>query len=139
MADLEKRLDHIQYEEIKEIKETVSTMKIDMATNNLLTKQAVETSKELSATMSSVRETMLIMSENMKQGNKELSENMIALKDNIINLEDKVDSKFEDVNKRVSQIDNESKINVRVWLTKNAFSLATAISFLIYVIKDLVK
>lgn len=139
MADLEKRLDHIQYEEIKEIKETVNTMKIDMATNNLLTKQAVETSKELSVTMSSVRETMLVMSENMKQGNKELSENMIALKDNIVNLEISFDNKIEGVNKKVSKIDEEGKFNVRVWLTNNAFSLGTAIAFVGYVIKDLIK
>lgn len=139
MADIEKRLDHLEYDEIKEIKATVNKMQIDMATNNLLTKQAVEASKDLSETMSKVRETMLVMSENMKQGNKELSDSMIALKDNIVNLEDKVDNKFEGMNKRISQIDEEGKFNMRVWFKDNFISIATALGFAVYVIANLSK
>lgn len=129
----------MQYDEIKEINETINKIKVEVATNNLLTKQAVDASKELSNTMTSVRETMLIMSENMKQGNRELSDNMICLKENIINLEEKVENRFENVNRKISSIDEEGKFNIRVWISENFVSLLTSIAFLGYVIYNSIK
>ena len=40
IEDLKKRVDHIEYGDIKDIKEDMAQMKVDMATNNLLTKQS---------------------------------------------------------------------------------------------------
>lgn len=146
MDDIQKRINHIEYEEIKELKENMNQVKIDMAKNNLLTEQLIETSKESSATMMCIRETMVVMAENMKQSNKEISANMVSLKDNVIKLEDKVDHKFDAVNskikemdKEVEEINNEGKLNIRIWLRNSLPTIIIALAFAGYALSNFIK
>ena len=46
--ELKDKVNKLEYTEIKKIKEDISQIKIDLNTNNILTKQSIETSKQLS-------------------------------------------------------------------------------------------
>lgn len=82
---------------------------------------------------------MAIMSENMKQSNKEISANMLSLKENVVKLEDKVDNKFDSVNGRIREIDEEGKFNVRKWILGNLPAIIIALSFAGYMIANFIK
>ena len=45
--ELKDKVNKLEYTEIKKIKEDISQIKIDLNTNNILTKQSIETSKQL--------------------------------------------------------------------------------------------
>ena len=49
--ELKDKVNKLEYTEIKKIKEDISQIKIDLNTNNILTKQSIETSKQLSEAM----------------------------------------------------------------------------------------
>ena len=52
-----KRIDHLEYEEIKSIKDDVSKIQINLSNNNLLTQQSIDTTNKLSETMDSIKES----------------------------------------------------------------------------------
>lgn len=106
--DLKKKVNHLEYEEIKSIKEDISNIKSDLKINNLLTQQSIESSDKLSSTLDNVKDTMLIMSESMKRSN-EASENLAK---SVKSLENKVDVKFDEQEKRMDEIDDKSKIDL---------------------------
>lgn len=108
VEDLKKKVNHLEYEEIKGIKEDISNIKADLKVNNILTQQSIESSEKLSSTLDNVKDTMLIMSESMKRSN-EVSEN---LANSVKSLENKVDTKFDEQEKRMDEIDDKSKIDI---------------------------
>ena len=86
--ELKDKVNKLEYTEIKKIKEDISQIKIDLNTNNILTKQSIETSKQLSEAMGSFKETMIEMGQSLKDGNRISSE----LAETVKNLNDKVDN-----------------------------------------------
>ena len=86
--ELKDKVNKLEDTEIKKIKEDISQIKIDLNTNNILTKQSIETSKQLSEAMSSFKETMIEMGQSLKDGNRISSE----LAETVKNLNDKVDN-----------------------------------------------
>ena len=91
-----KRIDHLEYEEIKSIKDDVSKIQINLSNNNLLTQQSIDTTKQLSETMDSIKETMIKLANGIDMSNKtsnELSGKVSGLEKRFDTLEDK--SKFD--------------------------------------------
>lgn len=92
LEEVKKKINHLEYEEIKNIKEDISNIKIDLATNNLLTKQSIETTTRLSETMDRVSDTMIKLSSGIEQSNRvsrELSNKVSGLEDRFDTLEEK--------------------------------------------------
>ena len=119
---LVKRIDHIENEElgkvngeIKDIITKVNGLEVQLERNNVLTEKNIETSKELSNTMSTIKDTMVSMGKAIEHSNV-VSENLSNSINKLSGQVEKVDSKFEnkiiDIGERVEKIDNKSKIDI---------------------------
>lgn len=124
VEDLKKKVEHLEYEEIKEIKDKIGKIEIDLNTNNILTKQSIETTNKLSETMNCVRETMIEMSQSIKQGNevsKILTESVGELGKKVSRLDDKV-----------NDMDEKSKVDILQFLQKNWLTIVAVIGIISY-------
>lgn len=140
--ELKDKVNKLEYTEIKKIKEDVSQIKIDLNTNNILTKQSIETSKQLSEAMDSFKETMIEMGQSLKDGNRissELAETVKNLNDKVDNVENKMSSKFSEFDSRIESIDDKSKIDILTWIKNNWFGCVMGIGALVYVITQFIK
>lgn len=140
--ELKDKVNKLEYTEIKKIKEDVSQIKIDLNTNNILTKQSIETSKQLSEAMDSFKETMIEMGQSLKDGNRissELAETVKNLNDKVDNVENKMSSKFSEFDSRIESIDDKSKIDILTWIKNNWFGCVMGIGALVYVITQFIN
>ena len=108
LNDLKKKMNHIEYEEIKGLKEDISTIKIDLARNSQLTETVAKSYDKMSDTMDSVKETMIVMSESMKQNNKTMEE----LGDKVDAMDSKFSNQIQDVKNGIEEVDNKSKVDL---------------------------
>lgn len=121
IEELKKKVENIEYKDIKELRCDISNMWLELQKNNLLTEQNVESNKSLSETMIVVKDTMIEMKQSVELSNKNnelLASNIETMNRNMSNLEDKMDTKFTEVDKEINKIDNKSKIDI-VSLTKD--------------------
>ena len=140
--ELKDKVNKLEYTEIKKIKEEISQIKIDLNTNNILTKQSIETSKQLSEAMGSFKETMIEMGQSLKDGNRissELAETVKNLNDKVDNVENKMSSKFSEFDSRIESIDDKSKIDILTWIKNNWFGCVMGIGALVYVITQFIN
>ena len=120
----------------------LNQIKIDLNTNNILTKQSIETSKQLSEAMDSFKETMIEMGQSLKDGNRissELAETVKNLNDKVDNVENKMSSKFSEFDSRIESIDDKSKIDILAWIKNNWFGCVMGIGALVYVITQFIN
>lgn len=108
ISDLKKKVEKLEYTEIKELREDINNIKLDMSRNTTLTEMSIKSSEKMSETLDSVKTTMIQMSESIKQSNQ-VSENLAK---SVKSLENKVDIKFDEQEKRMDEIDNKSKIDI---------------------------
>lgn len=126
VEDLKKKVEHLEYEEIKEIKDKIGKIEINLNTNNILTKQSVETTNRLTETMDCVKETMIEMSQSIKQSNevsKDLTKNVSELGEQVSRLDEKV-----------NDIDNKSKFDIMKFLSGNWISIVGTATLIIYIL-----
>lgn len=110
--ELRKRVNHIEYEELKEVRGDIQGIKEDMARNNILIAQSIDSSEKLNNTLSNVQTTMIQLTENIKHNNNAMS-----------NLESKVD-----------KIANNGKIDMGEWFQKNWFNIVTLLGIIAYIV-----
>ena len=55
LYDLKAKVNKIEYTEIKELKEEIQQVKIDLNTNNILTKQCTDSNDKMSNTLDTLR------------------------------------------------------------------------------------
>ena len=140
--ELRDKVNKLEYKKKKKIKEDISQIKIDLNTNNILTKQSIETSKQLSEAMGSFKETMIEMGQSLKDGNRissELAETVKNLNDKVDNVENKMSSKFSEFDSRIESIDDKSKIDILTWIKNNWFGCVMGIGALVYVITQFIN
>ena len=121
--DLRKRVNHLEYEELKEVRRDVQTIKEDMVKNNVLLQQSIASSEKLNTTLDTVQTTMIQLTENMKHN----TETTNSLGRKVSNLEEKIDTVDERVNKRTS-------IDIADWLQKNWFNVAIIFGLVTYIV-----
>lgn len=118
IEELKKKVEDIEYKDIKELRDDVSTIKIQLERNNVLTEQNVESNKKLSETMGIVKDTMISMGSSIELNN----ENSKKLADSIEQMSNRFDGKFKDVDERMNQINNKGMIDTTIlykeWLVK---------------------
>ena len=68
--ELKSKINHLEYDEIKPLKEDISDIKIKMNTNDLLTKQALECNEKLSGAIDILKNTMMEVSQSVKDSNR---------------------------------------------------------------------
>lgn len=142
MDTLEKRVDHLQYEELEAVKEDITEIKMELSTNSLLTRQSIDASNKLSDTMDSLKNTMVEITQSVKDSNRINSELAITVKnlnDKVDNVENKMSERFEEYDEKIDCIDSKSKLDILTFLTKHWFSAVLGLGALGYAISLLVK
>lgn len=138
--DLKSKVNKIEYTEIKEVKEEIQQIKLDLNTNNILTKQCTESNEKLAQTMDSLKSTMIEVAQSVKDSNKVTSELAITVKDlnsKVNNVETTMNEKFNEVNGRMDCIDDKSKFDILKFLKGNFVGIVLGVGALIYALAQL--
>lgn len=117
--ELKKRVNHIEYEDIKEIRGDIQEIREDMAKNHVLLKQNIDSSEKLNNTLTTVQNTMIQLSENIKHTNETTS----ALSSKVSNLEEKID-----------KVENHGKLDMMEWWQKNWVNVIILVGVVAYVV-----
>ena len=140
LHDLKSKLNKIEYTEIKELKEEIQEIKLNLNTNNILTKQCTESNEKLSTTLETLKSTMIEVAQSVKDSNRvtsELASTVKDLNDKVKNVENTMDKKFDEVNERMEVIDDKGKFDWMLFLKHNAVGILIGIGALIYALSQL--
>ena len=129
LSDLRKKINDLEYKEIKPLKDTLTEVRIEVSNNSLLTQQAIENSKKLSETMDSVKEAMIRISESVNNTNKIYTD----LSDNVDELTNKVDNLDEKVEKRIDNIEDKGKFDIIGYIKNNFITIIMFAGAIIYI------
>jgi chromosome segregation ATPase len=142
LEDLRKRVDNLQYKEIQPLKDDIAQIRVNLAEDNLLTKQCTESNKKMSDTLDSLKDTMINIAQSVKDSNQissELAQTVKNLNDKVQGVEQKMDDKFDDVYKRVNNVDEKAKIDIVEWMKSNWFPMILGIGALVYAVSKFIK
>lgn len=125
IEELKKRVENIEYKDIKGLRDDLTNVKISLEKNNVLTQQNAESNEKLNDTLGSMKDAMVELSTGISLQNRN-SEAMVSQLESmgarIGDVESKVDSKFKEVHDKIEQIDNKTKIDtsivVKDWILK---------------------
>lgn len=117
--ELKKKVNHLEYEELKEVKHEIQVIKEDMARNNILLAQNIDSSEKLNITLNNVQNTMIQLSENIKHNNETTN----SLNQKVSNLEQKMDD-----------VENHSKLDMMEWWQKNWVSVIMLLGAVVYIV-----
>lgn len=128
--ELKSKINHLEYDEIKPIKEDISDIKLKMNTNDLLTKQAVENNERLSNAIDILKTTMIEISQSVKDSNR--------INGEITKTIEELNKKISSVEVRISEIDDKSKLDIVIWLKNNWFGIIGILGIIYTVIKTII-
>ena len=117
--ELKKRVNHIEYEDLKEIRGDIQEIREDMAKNHVLLKQNIDSSEKLNNTLTNVQNTMIQLSENIKHTNETTS----ALSNKVSHLEEKID-----------KVENHGKLDMMEWWQKNWVNVIILVGVVAYIV-----
>ena len=117
--ELKKRVNHIEYEDLKEIRGDIQEIREDMAKNHVLLKQNIDSSERLNNTLTTVQNTMIQLSENIKHTNETTG----ALSNKVSNLEEKID-----------KVENHGKLDMMEWWQKNWVNVIILVGVVAYIV-----
>jgi methyl-accepting chemotaxis protein len=117
--DLKKKIEHLEYDEIKTIKEEVSDMKNNMTRTETLLEQNIKSSDRLSDTLDKVQDTMTHLSESMQHNNKAVDK----LSNKVTNLEEKID-----------KVEENDKISIGGFIKEHWFNLVIVFGMILYIL-----
>lgn len=129
IENIGKKVDKLEYTDMKEIKKEVQGLQLDLATNNLLTEQNTEAMNNMSKTMEGVRETMIQMSsaiECISKTNQELANNLRQQNSKIDRLQarqDKYDENIEAMRQDIKENDEKGKFDIILFLQKHLWEI----------------
>ena len=142
LEEVKKKINHLEYDEIKNIKDEIGNIKVNLAENSLLTKQSVDSNEKLNDTMTSVKDTMLVMSESMRQSNKvseELALSVKSLGTKVDIMDDKFGNKFQEVDNKINGVNDKSKIDILEWIKQNWFGVVMSVGAIAYIATQVIK
>ena len=128
--ELKSKINHLEYDEIKPIKSDINEIKIQMNTNDLLTKQAIENNEKLSNAIDILKGTMIEISQSVKDSNR--------INGEITKTIEGLNIKISSVEAKIGEIDNKSKLDIVVWLKTNWFGIVGILGILYTVIKTII-
>ena len=101
LEDLKKKIDHLEYDEINPMKEDINDIKVNISKYDLLIKQALESNKKVSDSLEVLKDTMVEVSRSVRDSNR---------------INDEITKTIEELNKRISSVDNNTKKRKNVHL-----------------------
>ena len=123
--DLKRKVNHIEYEELKEIRNEVQDIREKTAKNNVLLEQNIKSSERLADTLDNVQETMRELSHNMKNNNGAIE----SLSNKVSNL----DNKIENLDDKIDKVEQKSKIDIIDWVKKHWFPIVATCAVILYI------
>ena len=128
--ELKKKIEHLEYDEIKPIKQDINEMKITLSNNDLLTKQALESNQKLSSALDILKNTMVEVSQSVKDSNKINTE--------ITKTIEELNKKIASVETKIKEIDEKSKLDIVIWLKNNWFGIVGILGVLYTILKGVI-
>lgn len=128
--ELKKKIEHLEYDEIKPIKNDISEMKISLSNNDLLTKQALESNQKLSSAIDILKNTMVEVSQSVKDSNRINTE--------ITKTIEELNKKMVSVETRIKEIDDKSKLDIMLWMKNNWFGIVGILGVLYTILKGII-
>lgn len=135
IEDLKKRVDHLQYDEIKPLKEEINDMKVNLGNNDLLTKQAVESVKNFETIMESFKDTLIDIAQSVKESNRINGE----ITKTIEEMNNRITSVEKNTNERFNKIDERAKIDWQIFVKNNWLGIIMGVGALIYAIGQIIE
>ena len=139
--ELKKKIDHLEYDEINPMKEDINEIKISMASNDLLIKQALESNKKLSDSLEVLKDTMLEVSRSVRDSNRindEITKTIEELNKRICSVENNTKDTLKTFNEKISEIDNKSKLDIMLWMRNNWFGIVGILGVLYTILKGVI-
>lgn len=131
LENLSKKVDKIEYVDIKELRQEMQDIKVDLTKNNVLTEQNTEAMTSMSKTMESVRSTMIDISTT----NRELANNLKQQNNKIDRLQlrqDRYDENIEFMKKEIEQNEDKGKFDIILFLKQNFVGIIISCGILSY-------
>lgn len=135
VEELKKKVDKIEYTDIKGLQDDVADIKSNLKVNSLLTQQSIDSAKELSQTLQSVKTTMVQISSNMEK----MAENSVDLSNDVKDVKNDMNSFKDEVNNKIEEINDKSTIDWQIWIKNNWFGFVLGLGALGYAISQIVK
>lgn len=142
MEELTQRLDYLERDKIPSIEKDVNEIKIGLTENTLLTKQSIESSEKLANTMENVKDCMTEMAQSLKDNNKissELTQAVGTLNQKVEDTNTRMERKFNEVDERIENVNDKSKVDVLSWIRDNWFKVALTVGALGYVVARIIS
>ena len=117
--ELKKRVNHLEYEDLKEIRSDIQHIRENMTRSAVLLEQNITSSEKLTNTLDTVQKTMIQLSESIKHNN----EATVSLSTKVSNLESKIDA-----------IEDDGKLDMKVWFQKNWVNVILLAGIIIYTV-----
>jgi len=139
--ELKSKINHLEYDEIKPMKEDINEMKITLSNNDLLTKQALESNKKVSDSLEVLKGTMIEVSQSIKDSNRinnEITKTIEELNRKIGAVETNTQETLKTFGNKLEEIDNKSKLDIVLWLKNNWFGIVGIIGIIYAVIKTFI-
>ena len=117
--ELKKKVNHLEYEELKEVRSDIQSIREDMIKNHVLLKQNIDSSEKLNNTLTTVQNTMIQLTESIRH----INENTTAL-----------NTKVSDLEKQIDKVEKHGKLDMMEWWQKNwvnVILLAGVISYIV--------
>ena len=139
--ELKSKINHLEYDEIKPMKEDINEMKITLSNNDLLTKQALESNKKVSDSLEVLKGTMIEVSQSIKDSNRinnEITKTIEELNKKIGAVETNTQETLKTFGNKLEEIDNKSKLDIVLWLKTNWFGIVGILGIIYTVIKTII-
>lgn len=111
LQDLKKKVAHLEYDELKQVKEDIAEIKQNLAVNNLLIEQSVETTNKLTDTLDSVKDAMIVMSSKVEQTSLDVKS----------------------ISEKQHGLDNKSKFDIVEFVRNNLVAILLGVGALVYI------
>lgn len=128
--ELKKKIELLEREEIKPIKHDINEIKIALNSNDLLTKQALESNSKLSNAIDVLKNTMVEISQSVKDSNR--------INNEITKTIEELNKKITTIEVRISEIDEKSKLDIMLWLKNNWFGIIGIIGIIYTILKSVI-
>lgn len=141
LEDLKKKIDHLEYDEINPMKEDINEIKVNISKYDLLIKQALESNKKVSDSLEVLKDTMVEVSRSVRDSNRindEITKTIEELNKRISSVDNNTKDALEKFETKITEIDNKSKLDIMLWVKNNWFGIIGILGIIYTVIKNMI-
>ena len=139
--DLKKKIDHLEYDEINPMKEDINEIKLNIGRYDLLISQALESNKKVSDSLEVLKDTMVEVSRSVRDSNRindEITKTIEELNKRISSVDNNTKDALEKFETKITEIDNKSKLDIMLWVKNNWFGIVGVIGIIYTIIKNMI-